>query len=919
MRPLKLTMSAFGPYAGEQTLDLSSLGKSGLYLITGVTGAGKTTIFDAISYALYDKPSGDRRSSSMLRSKYAKAETPTFVELTFAYRGQEYTIRRSPEYERPSKRGGGMTKQISTAELIMPDKTITKPREVNAAVIGLMGIDRDQFAQIAMIAQGDFLKLLVADTSERMAIFRKIFKTYEFERLQNLLKQEAADVSAEYDRLREGVKGEIGSLACGEESAFYEKIDQFKSGEIPISEGVELIRLVIRESEEKQDKLKGEREKLYEEISALERKHERATEREKQRAALSEKEERMTKLRFAQEDAEKTLAQKEEEAKGAEELTRQAALIEAELPRYAQRDQIARDLENCQNTHTQHVLEAEKKERELLALKEKKERDEERFRALDGAGEQKAKAEAEFKEICDHGKDLASFDGELKEYRKGSEQLVSLQTTYQEKRALAKNKIDEYEEKNTLFLNEQAGIIAETLQEGVPCPVCGSVHHPCPTKKSVHAPTQAELKAYKENAEKARKEAEEASSACNSLIGKLEKAREELEKKAQELFGEDLRAAAERIEGEISRARTRARELKEQISLAAKRLEEFEKLKGLLPEQENKIAEQQEQLKNLTATVSAEEATVSHFASRLAEFKVLSFPSEREAMEKIAEKKNAATALTEGVASARKQRDDCALEVEKTKGEIAALREALAAERDYDLTELSCNLLSLKDRREKTEGEMGEYALLVSTNLARLNAIEKGLEEAERVEKRLTMVRSLSATANGTLNGKEKIMLETYVQTTYFDKIIRRANRRLAVMTDHHYELVRAKEASDNMRKSGLELDVIDHYNGSVRSVRSLSGGESFQASLCLALGLSEEIQSSAGGIRLDSMFVDEGFGTLDGESLSQAYSALCDLTEGDRLVGIISHVPELKEKITKQIVVEKTKDGGSRAEILLD
>lgn len=474
MRPIKLILSAFGPYAGRVELLLDRLGQSGLYLITGDTGAGKTTIFDAITFALYGEASGGSREPSMLRSKYADPATPTEVTLRFVYAGREYTVRRSPEYTRPARRGAGMVTQAAEAELTCPDgRVITRLREVNQALCGILGVDRQQFSQIAMIAQGDFLRLLLADTRDRQAIFREIFKTGRYQTLQERLKTESAALRQQCDALRQRVEQSLG-------------------------------------------------------------------------------------------------------------------------------------------------------------------------RVRDAAGQP---------------------------------------------------------------------------------------------------------------------------------------------------------------------------------------------LDGLPPED--------------------------------------------------------ALARTETLLAAAPEMD------------LAAQRERRAA---------------LADRRAELADRREQLRLRLAGNAAARDEAGAALTQLTRLEARWGWVRALADTAGGSLNGKEKVMLETYVQTAYFDRIVARANTRFMVMSAGQYELQRCRTADNNRSQSGLELEVVDHYNGTVRSVRTLSGGESFLASLALALGLSDEVQSSAGGIRLDTMFVDEGFGSLDEQALQQALQALASLTGGNRLIGLISHVAELKDRIDRQIVITKQRAGGSTA-----
>ena len=309
MRPLKLTLSAFGPYAGHTEIDLEKLGEKGLYLITGDTGAGKTTIFDAITYALYDAPSGTNRDTSMFRSKYASPETPTFVEMTFSCGGKVYTVKRNPEYERPARRGSKMTKQRAEAELHLPDgRVLDKPKEVNAELTQIIGLDRSQFSQIAMIAQGEFLKLLTAETKDRQEIFRKIFKTNCYEVLQNRLKDSANTLYRKCEAARASVQQYIGGIVCAEGDMLREKAQQAKEGKLPFAETVELLETLIDRDEAEDAACARQFEVLEEKIGAVNARLIKADERRKMREALEKNRKQQEVQRGKAEQAKAALA-----------------------------------------------------------------------------------------------------------------------------------------------------------------------------------------------------------------------------------------------------------------------------------------------------------------------------------------------------------------------------------------------------------------------------------------------------------------------------------------------------------------------------------------------------------------------------------------------------------------------------------
>lgn len=1054
MRPLKLTVSAFGPYAGKVVMDLEKLGKQGLYLITGDTGAGKTTIFDAITYALYGEPSGENRDPSMFRSKYAQPDTPTQVELVFSYGGKTYTVRRNPEYERPAKRGGGITTQKAEAELILPDgRVVVKPREVNREIVDIIGLDRGQFAQIAMIAQGDFLKLLLADTKSRQEIFREIFKTRYYMVFQERMKNEAGQLQRDCEAARASVQQYIGGVVCHEDDLCKPTLQKAQAGQLPFPETVELIRQLIAqdcEAQEEQQKVLDRLEEELKEISVLLGKAEEAQKTQKKlEAACKAREELLPQV----EAARKALEEKVQKAPRQEELSKELAAQEAELPRYQELSekeaaravltgQIAA-LEQKRNGQTQmqqaKVQNLERWKQELAGLtgaeaeqerllrekdlaarvlqaKNTLQTSRETWQAAQGLPEEKQKLLRSQERAKEKAKALDELAATLDDCGKAQQALQRAQTAYQQAREQAEQLEEDYRRKNRAFLDEQAGVLAQSLEDGSPCPVCGSLHHPAPAQLSGGAPTEAELEQVKGKLEAARQQAQTKSLAAGAERAALEERQRQLLTQMSvyipdpnlERAGQQIDAGREEAGRELSQLHQALMELEAQLARREELGQEIQRQELALADLEKQQEQlqqdltqaevarsaldgQREQMENtlgreltvhlggcalekapavIAEDLEQEKTTLTQMEERaqilrkkLQQKQELDqrIPQEEQALREL---EQSAAALREELAGAESRNEEMTEQIEAlrtqlhhpdlqaARGRIAALGEEIqslaaarkAAEetansRQAELTRADAAIQELKQmlesgqkvdiqvqqqrseeltrqRSEAAQAQKTIHARLVTNKTALENMQEKAAD-LEKLEKRYTWMRALSNTVNGNLAGKEKVALETYIQMTFFDRILQRANVRLLVMSGGQYELKRRREAENNRSQSGLELDVIDHYNGSQRSVKSLSGGESFKASLSLALGLSDEIQFAAGGIRLDTMFVDEGFGSLDEESLQQAIRALSGLTEGNRLVGIISHVAELKEKIEKQIVVTKDKSGGSRVEIL--
>lgn len=1285
MKPLKLTICGFGPYAGETRIDFTKLGGRGLYLITGDTGAGKTTIFDAITYALYGEASGEVRKPEMFRSQYAAAGTPTFVELTFRCRGKDYTVRRNPEYPRPKGRGSGMTVQKADAELHCPGgrPPVTRAREVTRAVTELVGLDRSQFAQIAMIAQGDFQKLLLAGTEKREEIFRKLFDTGVYQKLQGELKREANEAGRSYEELGRDLRRMLCDLELPEGDSREQELGELKNQEFTgkIERGIQLAQELAREEEQELDRLEGEARRDEQELQSLVRRGEKAAADRKNRlrretfcrerenlAPLLEKavreleelgnveeirsalqareqelragldvyrelEELRQTLRLQREKCEEKVRQGERLRKRLEELgarletageeARRCRAAGEESRRYqyeleslerqarelaVERERLRRAgeaLENgrrtCDRMEIRRQAWSEQLEKvkgelaafegldaDLVRLAGGQKQLQGRYETLERLGKEQqqlsedlTKAQRE-KEECSRklneerqreaqlSEELESL-GDLEERRtrlgRAGERMQEIGALWQEYRAevLSGEELQrEYrqaseryrqeqavqERRQALYWDAQAGILAGRLTEGEPCPVCGALHHPRRAAVPPEAPAKEELERGQREVSELNRRAAELSSAAGAsrdrqsrlagelaekgraLCGGLEAGKQtagplpkssralagalqgltgremdggsiethletcfcslEEEEKAleartarkheleaarresalrQETLGKSQTEAIQetaaweakksdldkRMEEECARAEAelelgkapetglpgeeeRIRRLlgalrqaladgaEEAAALEARRerrtqgkreqqeletklekvKEEISQIRTQLGTQENEQLRARERLEELTGTQPADgsgdaaawrtgdhpgkagealearaEALQEALEAGMGETRLrLSHAQEQQERAAALEAEMSGLQAEEG--KAREQEQLCMREkaaLEAAEGEQrqrqAALEQKLEGsgsreELQASLTELIRRREALQEKAERLQKETqrlrGEDARLEASIAsldellqepepsseeelrARQGELEKQRKERQSVrdqvyarmrsnreicaraeaqrkavleaEETYVWKRALSDTASGTLTGKGKVTLETYVQMLYFDRILERANVRLMTMSGGQYELKRRTEAENKKDKSGLELDVIDHYNGTERSVKTLSGGETFQASLALALGLSDEVQSGAGGVQLDAMFVDEGFGSLDSEALEQALKALNNLAQGERLVGIISHVAELKERIEKKITVTKDRSRGnlgSRASVCAD
>ena len=920
MRPIKLIMSAFGPYASKTVLNLDEFGTNGLYLITGDTGAGKTTIFDAITFALYGEASGDNRESTMFRSKYASADTPTEVELTFIYAGKEYYIKRNPEYDRPKTRGEGFTTEKANAELHYPDgRVVTKLREVDRAVEEIMGIDRNQFTQIAMIAQGDFLKLLLASTDDRKKIFQKIFRTRCYYVLQEKLKNESGKLGKEYETISASIRQYINGIVCDEDDVLSIKVKNAKIGMCSTEETLELLSTLIANDKEEEEKLDAEQKnigKSLEEITVTLTNYETWSKArkslDKSKSDLGEALERLDilKTNFQSEEANKPKV---------EAIRNQIAAIEAEIPEYQELDAKIKEKDTLQKTTDKLSEDLTKQKEKLESIKKELEALSGERKTLEKADKDKSELEAKKQKEEDKRKAVKDISKELKALEKLEKQLKKDQETYSKLAKDVQSKDEKYQRLFKQYLDEQAGIIAETLIDGTPCPVCGSTSHPIKAVKAENAPTKEQLDESKSTYEAAQKEAQSASEKAAKTKGQADEKRDAVLLMLHEMFGNaTIDDADELIKDKMAEIATVLENVQNAIDEHQKKIDRRNEIDELLPKKNKERDDLINSISENDKTLSGNNATLISLKTRIDELvEKLKYESEKKAKEVKKELQGEQKKLED----AYKAADDAVKsQNEKIAGFNAAIKEAentLADAKEIDEESIKAKQKELKSRNSEIDAKKKVINARKAANESAEKEIKTKSEDVLAVEAKWSWVKALSNTANGNISGKEKVMLETYIQMTYFDRIIARANTRFMVMSSGQYELKRSKEAENNRSQSGLELDVIDHYNGTERSVKTLSGGESFKASLSLALGLSDEIQSSAGGIKLDTMFVDEGFGSLDDESLDQAMRALQNLTEGNRLVGIISHVNELKERIDKQIVVTKEKSGGSKITII--
>lgn len=926
MKPLKLTMSAFGSYAGKNVIDFTGQ-QQGIFLITGDTGAGKTTIFDAITYALYNQTSGGERNGNMMRSQYAQPETETYVELEFLYRGQTYRVRRNPDYKITKTLKNGKIREQKvphSVELTMPDGTVfpEKKNATDAKIIEILGLTADQFSQIVMIAQGDFLKLLYTKSDERKMIFSKLFRTDIYWKIQENLRRKSMEMDEriqENDRAFEQEKSRIIPLP--------------ESEELPLDELVERLRERLKDALKEQNLRRANVEELnkkitkYEEINKLFRSLEKIRQTGKElEARQAESKERRQQIENARK-ADKVLVAEQQNLRQQQEVEQSAQAIAKMEETLTNNQEMFETLKTqLQEVEAEQKREAADIQKKMLAL----EQSFPSYEALQNARSEEQQAKKVWEDLGKASEE--SFHKKkagiaaLKEQQKRQEQVVEQTKKNWEQTSLsASESAKHYEHMYEAFLKEQAGILAENLSAGCPCPVCGSTVHPDPAKLPDHAVTELEV----EQAKKTRAAAEEKRDLAYAAF------------EAEKTEKQKLAQAVEKEEADFVLAQTIAKQQRkeaEQNYVSLQKIAEQIREKLVYPS----LAEAKKQYAAMQKALAAAEQEIERKRQKVSEL--------AEAMntlkgQKLAEEENQKTAKKLAVKTEKEyaklleksgfvseetyhlailpERSRSKLEREEKEYESQCLRqqseqkllEKQVSGKTYtDTAELNEQLKAEKQALKETEKTYMELHTAYENDRSVLQNCAVYLEKGKKLESEDQVIKSLSKTANGRLSGSAKIDFETYIQRQYFKQIIHEANKRLLTMSNHQF-ILKLKEEANTGRKTneGLDLSVYSLVTDSERDVKTLSGGESFLAALAMALGLSDIVERSAGAIHPDMMFIDEGFGSLDAQSRQQAIEVLAELAGDSRMVGIISHVTELKEQIDRKLVVSRT-DKGSRA-----
>ena len=932
MRPLRLTLSAFGPYAAETTLDLEKLGKGGLYLITGDTGAGKTTLFDAITYALYDHSSSGIREGSMLRCKYADDKTPTFVELEFEVHGVRYTVRRNPEYQRPKARGEGMTTEKADATLTYPDDRppVTKAKDVTAAVQEIIGLDYNQFSQIVLIAQGQFTKLLNASTEERSRIFRKLFRTQRYAQLQERLQAEASALNQQRTAQNAKLDSLLDGLQFSPEDPDAEALRTLCAQTVPETALALLDALTARQAaalEEAGTALQATEAQL----DTVQQQLGAAAQAQRLAQQLAARQAELAAAKPALDAARAEADRHAGDAAQLDALTAQVTQAQSALAAYDALDTLCRQQTEARDAARLAAAQAHKRRTQLDSLNAALAAAETELAALADADTRLLALQNRSAQLTQRGEALAKLEQRLADCQRQAKTAHKAQESYRAAAAAQDEARARRDALERAFLDAQAGLLAESLTEGTPCPVCGSTHHPARALLPHTAPTQAQVEAARQAAAEADRQAQTASVAAQSALAAANEAKASLRRDAETLLPERFTTPEGTVPltfalmtNVLAEENAALQTAQADCAAQCRQAEAACRRKAQLEADRQAKTRQRPALEQAAAeadrSAAAQNASADALEGQIAQRRAaLPYPRRADAQAALDKLEADRRTLRTGMDTAQRKLKQAEQTVAAAEAAVEALTaQQTAAQKELptrSAEELTAQQTELTAARESLRSREKQLSAQLLPNRKTAAQYRAAAEARQTLESRWQWVSALAATAGGTLTSKQKIKLEAYIQMNYLDRILRYANTRLMQMTAGQYELERI--GAENQRsQSGLDLGVIDHYNGTRRSVKTLSGGESFKASLALALGLSDEVQSSAGGIRLDTLFLDEGFGSLDEESLELAIRVLSGLTEGDRLVGIISHVGALKDRIDRQVVVHKARTGGSTVEL---
>ncbi len=926
MRALKLTISAFGPYPDVCCLDLDKLGNNGIYLISGETGAGKTTIFDAIFFALYGKASGKVRESSMFRCNYASETVETFVELIFEEKGEIYRIKRSPKHRRKNLRSDGITEVDASVEFVLPSGKIEiKARAVASLLKDILGYDENQFSKICMIAQGEFVKFLHSSNDDKVAMFSDIFGTGEYCKIENLLFERKREINKEIEgnkNLYNNYKNKfvfpenLPEDFCDDISYFYDEKIDFDEVQTLISNVISIDRFDLEVLAEDISSLEETIQKNHEDILNAENINRIKCNLKKNRAELDDAIENSKELSTVVLDYQKILPTID-----ADRLTLEK--INAELAKFNEISSIENKIDVLKKNLTLENNNYSKIKDNLDNNVNDISQAREELRSINSMAAEITVLQSEANAISSDIKSIEQIYKDIKKCKNKYSDKVSIENLYNQQKEISYFDAKNYYEKYCIYLSEQAGILAENLVEGEACPVCGSYSHRCLAEKNPEAPSWNDLEGLRIKSEVSAKKFEEIKNSKNEIVGEYDSLIESILSACAEYVGDcpNVKNALVLIRPIYDEKKAKDSKLNERLSFLYSQTDRIPVIEGKISSLEENNSILSEQIKICGNNIVRYDANIISLGENLDSLREsISFESYQDALDKLNILKNKIDDFDTNFSKVKEEFNARKMAISEINGRISQLENSLEEYSHVVDTDISI----LEDRKKILANKkefFNKLNIKISTrykqNTETFKDILKAISKSLELNERSSTIVSLWATASGNIIGKDRVNLESFVQRTYFNRIVAKANLRFLKMSFGQYELVRSSHEGGRST-TGLDLDVYDHFSCTLRDVKSLSGGESFMASLSLALGLSDEIQSCSGGVSFDSFFIDEGFGSLSEDSLKSAVDVLCGLSEGNCLIGIISHIAELKERFDRQIVISKDKCNGSVAKIVL-